>query len=291
MNKMWFGIPGTHMQWVPAPLIDSTISRNRFVESIRFENGGGNINRSSQYQLQYDFAFSGPAHEVDGIDAFNRFASGFYGDGYIYLAHPANFETNMLPAAWASPGLIEQGWKNISSNDVTFYNSASNNHNQPKRTAVFNITTDPGVFTKRATIVIPPTHDLHIGASGFATGTAGVFVRPIDTAGNVLNPTSLTLLDATQSTRMNTVFSGANYQAVEIYIARSSNVASTLELTSMMAQLHETGKTVIPPTSHMSGEGSTGLRFADDAIVETYSYMFPPRKGIATKLVEVEAWS
>lgn len=290
MSKMWFGIPGTRMQWVPAPLIDSTVTRNRFVETLKFENGGGDINRSSQYQMQYDFTFSGPAHELDGIDAFNRFASGYYGDGYIYLAHPTAYETNLFPAAWASPGLIEQGWKNIAADNPTFYGTALNTHNQPRRTAVFNVTTDPNVFFKKATIVIPPTHDLHVGASGTATGTAGVFVRPIKTNGQTDAAVKLTLLDVAGSTRLNAVFSGADYQAVEVYIARTSTDTSTLELTSMMAQLHETGKTVIPPTSHMMGEGSTGLAFADDAIVETYSYMFPPRKGISTKLVEVEAW-
>jgi hypothetical protein len=42
--------------------------------------------------------------------------------------------------------------------------------------------------------------------------------------------------------------------------------------------------------NHMQGEGAMGMMFADDAIVETYSYMYPPRKGISTTLVEVEPW-
>lgn len=289
-DKMWFGLPGEHMQFVPAPLIDSTVTRNRFVESIKFENGGGDVNRSSQYQLQYDFNLSGPAHELDGIDAFNRFASGFYGNGYIYLAHPTAYETNLFPAAWASPGLIEQGWKNIAGDKPIFYTTIANQRNQPKKTAVFNVTSDPGVFFKKATIVIPPTHDLHVGVSGSATGSAGVFVRPIAVNNVVGAPTAVTLLDAAADVRMNMVLSGAEYQAVDVYIARSTTDVSTIEVTSMMAQLYKTGRTVVPPTSHMSGEGSTGLVFADDAIVETYSYMYPPRKGISTKLVEVEAW-
>ncbi len=57
-----------------------------------------------------------------------------------------------------------------------------------------------------------------------------------------------------------------------------------------MAQLYKTGMTPTLPTSHYQGEGSTGLMFVDDAIVETYSYMYPPRKGISTTLVEVGAW-
>lgn len=290
MNKMWFGIPGSHMQWVPAPSIESTIQRNRFVERLQFENGGGDVYRSKPYQLQYDFSFTGPAHELEGIDSFNRFASGFYGDGYIYLAHPANFETNMLPAAWASPGLIEEGWKNIAADKPTFTNSPTNLFNQPKRTAFFNVTSQASTFAKKATIVIPPTHTLRIGASGSATGTAGVFVRPITVAGEPGAPVALTLLDPTVGVRTNATYSGAEYEAVEVYVARSTDVASTLTLTSMMAQLHKTGTTPAEIQQHVTGEGSTGLQFVDDAIVENYLYMFPPRKGISTSLVEVEAW-
>lgn len=290
MAQMFFGIPGSHMQWVPCPLIDSTVQRNRYLERLQFENGGGDVRRSQQYQLQYNFNMNGPAHELEGIDAFNRFASGFYGDGLIHLAYPTNFETNMLPAVWASPGLIEQGWKNICANTPTFADTASNAYNQPARTATWNITTDAGVFTKKATIVIPPTHTLHIGASGSSTGDGGVFVRPRNTSGIIGSPTELTLLDATAATRTNATFAGSSYQAVDVYVARSAATTSTVTLTSMIAQLYKTGITPQIPSHHIMGEGATGLEFIDDAIVETYSYMYPPRKGIATSLVEVEAW-
>lgn len=109
-NQMWMGIPYSHAQWVPCPSIDSSITRNRYIERIQFENGGGDIARSPQYQMQYDINTSGLAHEVDGIDAYNRFASGLYGDGYIYLAYPAHFDTNIFSAQWSTPAL--SGWTN-----------------------------------------------------------------------------------------------------------------------------------------------------------------------------------
>jgi len=461
-NQMWFGIPGSHMQWVPCPSIDSAVSRNRYVERMQFENGGGDARRSAQYQMQYQFNFSGPAHEVEGIDAFNKFAQGFYGDGLIQLAHPATFETNLFPAAWASPGLIEQGWANIGSTVPSFANTNVTSYGQPPRTATWNVTQQAGTYTKSVVIPIPPTHTLNLGVSGVATGSAVVRVDPILTNGSVGTAVDLTLLSKSGSTRMNTTFSGATYQAIRVYSTRlfttrtnlvtnpslevnttgwsayqgvggaatlsrittdavsgtsclqyawttatttasggvyvsnipvtvgktytasgyvkpskaqtlratiewknsvgatlssiggtitsvSANTwtrlstsgaapvnavtatltfyavspgtvwnvgdtlladaalfeegallrdyfegtiddVSTLSITSMMAQLYKTGTTPALPTDHYQGEGSTGLMFADDAIVENYSYMYPPRKGIATTLVEVGAW-
>jgi hypothetical protein len=289
-SQMWFGIPNSHMQWVPCPTIDSTIQRNRYMERMQFENGGGDARRSAQYQMEYQFNFSGLAHEVEGIDAFNKFAQGFYGNGLIQLAHPANFETNMLPAAWATPSIIEHGWTNIATSAPTFAATNVTNYGQPARTATWTITDSPGDYSKSVTIAIPPTHTLHLGVSGIATGDGVVRVRPINANNTYASAQDLTLLSKSSSTRMNTTFAGSSYCAVEIYITRTSSGTSTVSITSAMAQLYKTGTTPTLPTTHYQGEGSTGLMFVDDAIVETYSYMHPPRKGIATTLVEVGAW-
>lgn len=289
-NKMWMGIPGKHLQWVPAPSIESTIQRNRSVQQLQFDNGGGDVRRSRQYQLQYNFNVSGPAHEVEGIDAFGRFASGYYGDGYIYVAHPVTFETNMLGAQWASPALIREGWSNIYSTEPSFAAITNPQYNQPVYNATWNITSAPNISAKKFTIVIPPTHTLYVGASGAATGTGVVQVHPINTLGEYATAENLTLLADSGSTRMNKTFSGAQYSAVEIYLTRTSTAASTVTLTSMMAQLYPTGSTPALPSNHYQGEGASGMEFIDDAITETYSYLFPPRKGISTSLVEVEAW-
>lgn len=288
-NQMWFGIPTTHMQWVPCPSIDSAIQRNRYIERVQFENGGGDARRSPQYQMEYQLSFSGPAHEVEGIDSFNKFAQGFYGDGLIYLAHPAAYETNLFAAAWASPGLIEQGWANIGSTIPTFAATNTTTYGHPTRTATWNVSWEPNTYTKSFIIPIPPTHTLHIGASGVATGGGVVRVVPI-ADGVFQTPEDLTLLSKSASTRMNKTFAGSSYSAVQVHITRTSSDASTVSITSMMAQLYRTGVTPALPTMHYQGEGSTGLVFADDAIVETYSYMHPPRKGISTTLLEVEAW-
>jgi hypothetical protein len=65
---------------------------------------------------------------------------------------------------------------------------------------------------------------------------------------------------------------------------------STVSVTSMIARLYKSTVTPSLPSDHYEGKGSTGLMFVDDAIVDNYTYMFPPRKGISTTLVEVGAW-
>lgn len=293
-NQIWFGIPGQHMQWCPAPLAGAQAANIRSVQSIAFENGGADVVRSKQYRKQYEFSFNGLAKDLDGIGVYNKFASGFYGDGLFYFSDPYAWETNLFPAGWASPGLIEQGWENIYSVTPTFTNTSSNSYNQPKRSAVFSVTTGanavPTIGNGVAYVVIPPTHTLNIGVSGSKTGTAVVRVVPINTDGTDGTAVDLTLLDPTASTRMNATFAGSSYQAVKVYITRTDTTASTITIASMMARLVETGSSLTLTGSHMPGEGHTGLEFNDEAIVETYTYIQPPRKGLSTSLVEVGAW-
>jgi hypothetical protein len=54
----------------------------------------------------------------------------------------------------------------------------------------------------------------------------------------------------------------------------------------MIAQL----STTVVTGNHRAGEGHSGLVFDDDAIVENYGYLYPPRKGLSTTLREVGAW-
>jgi len=294
-THIWFGIPGQHMQWCPAPLAGAEASNVNFVESMSFENGGADVSRSKQYRKQYNFSFTGLTEELDGIGVYNKFASGFYGDGLFYFADPYAFETNLFPAAWASPALIEQGWENIYDTTPDFAGvTPSNSYNQPFKTPLWIVDSAIGALPATANgvayIPIPPTHTLHIGASGSKSGSAVLRVRPINTNGSDGTPVDLTLLSNTGSVRMNATFAGSSYQAVKVYITRTSITYSTISLTSMMARLVETGKSLTLTGSHAPGEGHTGLEFADDARVETYTYMFPPRKGMSTTLVEVGAW-
>jgi hypothetical protein len=293
-SQIWFGIPGTKMQWCPAPAAGAQVSNIGYVETMAFQNGGAAVARSMQTRKQYAFSFNAPSKDLDGISVYTKYASGFYGDGLIYFADPFAFETNLFPPAWASPSLIEQDWENIYDTTPTFSATSTNAYSQPIRKATWSVTSTanavPTTANGVAYIPIPPTHTLNIGASGAKTGTAVLRVVPINTDGTNGTAVNLTLLTDTSSTRMNATFAGSSYQAVKVYITRTNTDASTITLTSMMAQLYATGTTPVLPISHIVGEGHTGLMFTDEARVENYTYIDPPRKGMATTLLEVGAW-
>lgn len=298
-KQMWMGIPTSHMQWVPQPLIDSSVTRSRHVETTKFENGGGDIYRSKPYQMVYNLELFGGAHDLEGIDAYNKFASGFYGDGLFHMAYPPTFETNLFPAHWASPGLIEQGWPNIYGGSSTIVNAtpsfsdtASNSYNQPPRSATWSTVGQApesfGFGPASVYIAIPEGYTLWLGWSGSLTGDATLQFRTLSASGSPGSPTDLTPISPTSSARLNTSTGGAS---VLIGISnKTSDTGGTITITSMMAQLWKTGITPTLTGNHVPGEGHTGLDFADDAAEETYAYLYPPKKGLSTSLIEVGAW-
>lgn len=264
---------------------------------------GGNVGlRSSQSHKSYTVSFSGTTADVNGIDLYPQFRSGHFGSGLLYFNNPYDYETNLLAPGWAAPGLSEEGWYKIANPATSAVSYAATgasvaSQGQPARTATYTVTSAalniPVEQYYRHVVVIPPTHRLLLGWSGSATGTGRIAVRPVLVGDGVSYSPSqaLTPLAATGATRTNAVFSGATYKAVEIFINRGDTTASTVSITSMLATLQPLGDTLAHVTGpHRRGNGHTGCMFADDAVVEDYIYMNPPRKGISTTLEEVGAW-
>lgn len=298
-KQIWFGVPTKRMQWVPAPLAGAQSSNVGYVESMQLDNGGAAVARSSGYHKQYEFEFNAPLEGSDGLDVFNKFASGFYGEGLIYFADPYIFERNLFPAHWASPGLVELGWPEIyyqsaSYSAPVFADTATNSYNQPIRSMQQSVTlgsTTPNARNYSSVIIaLPPGYTLHFGWSGSVTGSGRVYYRTINSSGTFGSATAITALTVTGATRMNTTVSSASAVAVQFYIGSSDGTPGSVEIASMMAQLHPTGSSPTLTGEHIPGEGHTGLVFADDARVETYQYINPPRKALSTTLVEVGAW-
>jgi len=201
-KKMWFGIPDEKLQWVPEPLISSTLNNVGYSESVTFENGGSDARSSKAKHKVYNLAFSGEVAGDMGLRSVEKFASGYYGDGYIYLADPYTFHTNVLPPHWATPALVREGWPKISPADVSFITTPENSYDQPRVSVVYSF--DENTFGRirspfSAVIVIPPTHDLHFGASGSVEGSGIVGVgRDIPlTTNRFVNPSFETPEDET----------------------------------------------------------------------------------------------
>lgn len=293
-KQLWFGIPTSKMQWVPAPLIGSEASNVGFVDQMVFENGGTDVQRSAAYRKEYTFEFNAPVKGSEELGVFNKFASGYYGDGLIYFADPYAFETNLFAAHWASPGLIEQGWPQITSSSAFFTATASNIYDHPSRTAQFNTiglsAALPSEPYRVALLTVPPGYTLHFGWSGSVSGSGRLYYRTIAADGTVGSATAITALSATSATRLNTSVASTSAVAVAFYIGSTDGSPGQVNITSMMAQLWKSTVTPTLTGNHIPGDGHTGLAFADDARVETYRYINPPRKALSTRLVEVGAW-
>lgn len=290
VHRIWFGVPSVKMQYTPAPRAGLQRSHVGYYEGVTLENGKRKSRRSAQTSSVFNMDFFGNSGDLTGTDVYNKYANGFYGNGLLYFSDYYAGLQNAMSAEWASPYLINQGFSNITSNAPTFAATASNTFNQPPQTATWSITDAVGVFTKKMTIAIPPTHTLYVGASGSKTGTAVVRVRPYNPDGSFASTTDLTLLSATAGPRVNASFAGSSYTAVDIYLTRTTTGASTISITSMMALLYESTATspAAIVTNHQDGEGHHGLSFSGETTTETYAFFYPPQKGVSIVLEETE---
>lgn len=281
-SYIWFGIPGSSMQWVPAP--QSGFQRNWIGnnQTIALDDGRQFINSSAQKHSQFVGTYFGRYDDPNGInlDVFADYASGFYGSGPITFANPYAFQRNLFSPQWASPMLVQQGWASPGYGTPT-YSAVSATLGRPTTAATFTIPSAQTLNVPYTSankynhyIAIPPSMTLYLGYAGSVTGTGAVFVQPYTTANALGTATTLTPLSGTATTQTNATFAGSTYSAVRVFIGRTdSSTASTVKIQSMMARLYPTG-TSAPTTgyNHVPGQGFLGLDIVGDSIAETYVY-------------------
>lgn len=277
---MWFGIPGSSMQWVPAPQagFQRSWSGNNVISAL--DDGRQYVTTSAQQHSQFTGSFFGDYNDPNGvnIDIFQAYASGFYGSGPICFANPYAFQRNLFAPNFATPGLVRFGWASpLGTTGMSFGTQTVAAGRSPYTTTATMTGTAylPLSSTARYNqyIAIPPGYTLYVGWSGSATGTAGFLVQPYNASDNSLAASSmLTPLSITGSTQTNASFSGSTYNAVRIFATRTDGSTSTISVNSMMARLYPTGSTAPTSYNHVPGQGNLALRIAGDAIPETYNY-------------------
>jgi hypothetical protein len=294
ISTLWFGNTSKFVA-APVPDLPFDAPANGFSESFQSEAGGAFVQTSQAESKQYQFSF-GMGSAAD-LGLYRRFKVGSFGSGLLNFANPFAFTSNLFSPVWAEPGLIEGGdWPSNYDADPTFSTVSANSYSQPLRKATYSITqaanTAPTYQSSTFIIPIPPTHTLHLGCSGAATGTAVVHVEAHNIAGASSAGSNLTLLTDTSSTRLNASFSGASYDYVAIDFRRTSSASSTLTITSMLAQLWLTGVTPTLTGNHRPGDGHTGLRFSGSSMGLSHRLMTGSENfsGAAFSLTEVGAW-
>jgi len=290
-GQIWFGRPGD-FRWMPAPATGMSARNEGYSETINFENGRASVVRSKASHKVFEWIFPvQDATEYEGLDVYSEYATGLRGIGdKVYWADPMNYDTNLFPPGWAAPALQEQGWKSVAPlATVTYLNTAANSYLQPSRTATFNLNSIPANTPAGASVIIPipPSHTLSIGHSGANIGAAAVVARPINFDGTYATVVPLTPLNPVNFTRYNATFAGSSFSAVEVYLRQTTvSAGNSVTITSLSARLDSLS---LPTTDvFVSGKGTTGMKFADGAISETYVMQDRHLKGMSTSLVEVD---
>lgn len=292
-KKIWFGNV-SFAQWVPAPATGMAKSVEGYSEEIEFDNGGLWLERSNAGHTIYEINIPPQdSSAVDGIEAYQRFAEGDYGSDYIRFIDPMRSDENLLTPSWAAPGLAAEGHKAIYDTIPTFSATGANSYGKPSQKPTYGVTgasaAVPVGQNSVFTLLIPPTHTLHFGASGTATGTAVLRVQPINVNGTLATPVDITMTADSAAPAFSNTFSGATYKAVRIYITRTSSATSTITPTAMWARVVLTGTT--PTISrHIPGKGHSGLKFRGSARVEVYTMVYGKKVGTSLELAEVEPW-
>lgn len=293
-TQMWFGNVA-HAQWVPHPSSGMIRGHEGYSEELAFANGGLWIERSAGSHAVYEMSFPvSDSSLYEGIEAFERFASGEWGTDYIRFVDPMQADVNLLTAQWASPGLIEAGWKGIHGGTPTFSDTSTNTYHKPPRKAVYAVTVTanavPTTQNSVFTILIPPTYQLNFGASGTKTGDAVLRIQPINLDGTLASVADVTMTSDSAAPAFSNTFSGATYKAVRIYVTRTTSNASTITLTSMWAQVTLIG-VAGTISRHIPGKGHSGLRFRGTGRAETYLLGRNHLTGASISFAEVEPWA
>lgn len=294
MTDLWIGTT-SKMVTIPAPDIPFSVSDQGYAESMDFENGGTASVESAAYSKRYTFAYA--IEDASLLSQVRRLRQGSYGTGLIHFADPATFHRNVLPAHWAEPGLLEQDWPDIYDTAPTGYaNVSSNSYDQPLRKPTWAITqaanTAPTNANSKVIIPIPPSYTLWLGVSGAATGTAVARLTGYNIAAGSSAGSNLTLLTDTSSTRLNASLAGSSYDYAILDWRRTSSAASTLTVTSVLAQLWPTGITPTLTGNHVPGEGNSGCRFYSGTVESQYRLVRGGARweGLGFSLIEVGAW-
>lgn len=279
---------------IPAPRSGADGSHVGASSTIQLANGGAIVEDSTAQHREFSWDWIGDA---TALRIIKEFAQGVYGRGLLYWVDPFAMTTNLLPPNWAAPRLAESDWKAIYDLAPTsFAVTPANTYSHPAKSAVYDLGAAAAlaVPARRLTIPLAPGMGLYFGASGTVTGTAAIALRPImsnGAYGTILQKTPGVTTASVRYQSQGELLYSAGVRFVEVFLNKTTAVASTITLASMVAKLVPEGSTPILETDFVSGEGSTGLRLSGGIKETLYTAAGNTRvKGFSIKLVETEAW-
>lgn len=274
-SQVYFG-NANKQTWIKSPSSGMNASSKGWGATTELLNGRASVAKSNGSHRVLNPSWVGSLNANDlseSLQTIKDFSDGIYGDGPFYWIDPFAAATNILPPHWAAPILTQKDWPSLAPGVEMTVSSFESDSSFPK--AVSYHITSAYESTNKLTIIIPSGYKLHFGWHGLRGFSSGYgvrivpYLRSTGQADTALNPLQL----STDSTiRTNTQVNGTTYSKVEIFIALSSplNSSENISIAGMIAQ-------VLPATSSVasggfiSGRGTTALEFSSKPTIEYYS--------------------
>lgn len=304
MGSIFFGT-WQRPQLVPAPERGMTRTHAGYGEEEEGLGNGGAVGISSfDSHVGYDWNFSSrKTSDAVNLDIFMDYKKGVYGKGFLYVADPNEYRTNLFRPQIAQPGLMELNQADVglagdytsirSKSAIVFLDTTGTIPSRPLRKAQIvygaNANDVPTGKLDQWTILVPPDMTLKVSATGAVIAGTPVVRAQTILKGGALGPTvDLTLGSELALPVLTNSFSGATYQAVRFYLTATTTATHSIELTSLIAQLIPSALPTPLLTRYISGRGVSGMIFRNSPMPETYSKM--GLKALSFGLMEVEPW-
>lgn len=290
----WFGTE-QHSEWFATPLQGADSSPAGWDAGGTLLNGGGWGFHSwgSHKTYTYEWPQSSSPQVAQKMKSYR---DGTYGRGLLYFLEPATFVTNILPAQWADLSMaIDSGAPTLIPDvqPTAVTTSGAEVNGLPVTSAFYNVTSPPQTTADPSTSVfvpIPEGYTLYLGAFYSATGSAGIFATPVNMNGTLGASSALTPLPSNASKVLMDSFAGV--RGVRLWGGRTTNEASSLTATAMLARLIKTSDLPVygPWTEQLrnryenpSFEGTTiplgGQKSSEWSFEGTHSLYVPTTSG------------
>lgn len=293
-RKFWFGTE-EYADWFATPLRGADSSPTGWGVDGTLLSGGGFGFHSWGSHKRYTYEWP-ESSSPEVAQLMKSYRDGTFGRGLLYFIEPLTYGTNILPALWADPSMAVGDEAPSIVRGVTpeaVPTSGAQTNLLPVTSAYFpNVpdngsdpTPDVSVF-----IPVPVGYVLHMGAFYSATGSAGIFVSPVNSNGSLGTRVPLTQLANDSSVVVADTFSG-NIKGVRLW----TSGPGTLTVAALIARLVPVaaGPSEIARIERgpwVGGQGHSGCRFLGTPSYVTNSPIAGGRIGFAASFIEVGSW-
>lgn len=170
MQTMLFGPIGRQVS-IPWPQSGMGVDNNLTTETTDLLSGEQSVYRAPVTYKTFNMSWRGGAYKLQGIIDVH---SGIYGNGPYYITDPTGAAqgTNLLPAKWAAPHLLQHivnGW-------CSPVKTAQTNTPERQQVTFTGSADDPDYCPTNIVVPVIPGESLYFKAWGTITGSARVAV-------------------------------------------------------------------------------------------------------------------